>query len=188
MSGYWHDAKYTSVTALPGGSVVHDFPEPVDEGHVAVVFGGDESSVIEGTKDRVTYLLSQALEKLEEREASDPIPGDYLPEDTWYWPEEFDERPDFITRDGGTTWTPLCGKCGRDMQPLRNGNSMANWDCANYDAHGLSMALIWAEDWPDFDEDDYCEHGGLIDVDGTVSCNKCDWCNKCGEAHEMYED
>lgn len=155
MSGYWHDAKYTSVTALPGGSVVHDFPEPVDEGHVAVVFGGDESSVIEGTKDRVTYLLGLALEKLEHREASDPIPGDYLPEDTWYSPDpdEFDCRPEFITRDGGTTWTPLCGKCGRDMQPLR-GNSMANWECTNLTEHGLSMALIWAEDWPDYDPDE----------------------------------
>jgi len=25
----------------------------------------------------------------------------------------------------------------------------------------------------------YCTHGGLIDVDGTVSCQECDYCSRC---------
>lgn len=37
-------------------------------------------------------------------------------------------------------------------------------------------------------EDDYCEHGGLIDADGTVSCNKCDYCTKCEQVHETSDD
>lgn len=189
MSGYWHDANHTTVGTAPAGSMIRpDDDEPVGDGNIALTFAGDEVTVIEGEKDYLIGLLELALEKVRGTNPSDPIPGDYLPEDTWYWPEEFDERPDFITRDGGTTWTPLCGKCGREMRPLLNTNSSANWECINFDAHGLSLALIWAEDWPDFDEDDYCEHGGLIDADGTVSCTKCDYCTKCGQVHEMHEE
>jgi len=35
-------------------------------------------------------------------------------------------------------------------------------------------------DWLDADEGlTHCEHGGLIDADGTVSCEHCDWCPTC---------
>lgn len=154
MSAYWHDVNYTRVGTYPAGSLLPGYDEPVDEDCVALALAGDEVTVIEGKKAEVIALLQQAIDRLEERESTDLIPPDALPEDTWYWPEEFEDRPDFITTDGGETWTPLCGKCGRRMTPLRNGNSMANWECINYDAHGLSLALIWAEDWPDYEEEE----------------------------------
>lgn len=160
MSGYWHDANHTTVGTAPAGSMIRPGDDlPVDDGKIALFFDGDETTVIEGEKDYLIGLLELALEKVRATSHNDFIPGDFLPEDTWYWPEEHDGNPDFITRDGGTTWTPLCGKCGRGMEPLRNGNSMANFECTNYDEHGLSLALIWAEDWPDHDPDDEDEEG-----------------------------
>lgn len=70
-----------------------------------------------------------------------------------YWPEtEPIENADFVSHDNGETWHPLC-ECGREYEPLRR-NPWANFECTNYDAHcGLRMALIWAEDWPDYDDE-----------------------------------
>lgn len=34
--------------------------------------------------------------------------------------------------------------------------------------------------------DKFCAHGGLIDVDGTVSCERCDWC-PFDESVEEYQ-
>lgn len=154
MSGYWHDADCTTVGTAPAGSMIRPGDDlPVDDGKIALFFGGDETTVIEGEKDYLIGLLELALDKVKATNHNDPIPGDFLPEDTYYWPDEWEERPDFITRDGGETWTPLCD-CGRDLEPLR-GNSMANWECTNYDYHGrLQMVLIWAEDWPNYDPDE----------------------------------
>lgn len=153
MSGYWHDAYHTAVHTYPAGSVIGDFDAPVDAGNIAVSFAGDEVTVIEGEKDYLIGLLELALERVRERDTLDPIPGDFMPEGTYYWPDEWEERPDFITRDYGETWTPLCS-CGRDLEPLNNGNSMANWECTNYDEHGsLRLVLLFAEDWPDYDPD-----------------------------------
>lgn len=152
MSGYWHDANYTTVHTYPAGSVIGDFDAPVDAGNIAVSFAGDEVTVIEGEKDYLIGLLELALEKVRERDTLDPIGGDFLPEGTYYWPDEWEGRPDFITRDGGETWTPLCD-CGRDMTLPSSG--AVHWECTNYDFHGRRMlAMIWAEDWPNYDPDE----------------------------------
>lgn len=34
------------------------------------------------------------------------------------------------------------------------------------------------------EEQPTCQHGGLIDTDGTVSCNKCDYCADCKRVTE----
>ena len=184
MSGYWHDANYTTVEAHPSGSILHGFDgEPVADGNIALSFTGDESSVIEGEKDYLIGLLELALDKVRLRREHDPIGTDYLPEDTWYWPEEFEDWPDFITTDGGETWTPLCGKCGRRMEPLRNRNSQANWECTNYDEHGLSLALIWAEDWPDYEEEEYTEVDWRYEVaNGDTTLGFAEWVKHKKEA------
>lgn len=62
-----------------------------------------------------------------------------------YWPEE--GTPDFVSHDDEQTWTPLC--CDTEM--TRHFTTMSNWRC---DECG-TLHLIWAEDWPDYDEDDH---------------------------------
>lgn len=31
----------------------------------------------------------------------------------------------------------------------------------------------------DMNPPQYCKHAGLIDVDGSVSCDRCEWCVEC---------
>lgn len=69
----------------------------------------------------------------------------------YYWPEclEDDEVPSFVSHDDCETWTPLCDTgCGAEM--TYRFTPWTNWDCPRC---GMRY-LIWAEDWPDYDDEE----------------------------------
>ena len=92
--------------------------------------------------------------------------------DVYTWPEVLEEGdiPSFVSDTGEAgDWHPVCDDCGERLRPLRR-NPMANFECANYygnPEHGLvHLYLIWAEDWPDYEEPCDLVHDGY-DTDGS---------------------
>lgn len=68
-----------------------------------------------------------------------------------YWPEE--GQPEFVKFAGEQQWRPLC-RCGSVLRPHQT--SMTNYICES-DAHSSPpwmMYLIWAEDWPDYEDEE----------------------------------
>lgn len=75
-----------------------------------------------------------------------------------YWPEtEPIEDASFVSNDDGNTWTPLC--CGKPM--TYRFTPWSNWDCSECGVRHL----IWAEDWPNYEECELVLDGH--DTDGT---------------------
>lgn len=65
MSGYWHHTDSTATDIASAGVFVGKFDDPVDEGNIALLLAGDETSVVEGEQGQLLGMLRRAVEIVE---------------------------------------------------------------------------------------------------------------------------
>lgn len=66
-----------------------------------------------------------------------------------WWPEtEPLSEASFVSYDGAVTWIPLCDRCRSELT-----YAFTPWQSHRCDNCGWSY-LIWAEDWPDYDDEE----------------------------------
>lgn len=78
-------------------------------------------------------------------------------EDLWYWPEG--SNPSFVSETGEDgSWEPLCDRLTASGEPVHTEPTKMVYRStsgSNYDCPGCGTRhLIWAEDWPDYNEED----------------------------------
>lgn len=65
------------------------------------------------------------------------------------WPPE--GVAEFISEDGGTTWTPLCSECGSvQVYTVSTFTGTGSWECLTM-PFSHRRRILWAEDWPNYD-------------------------------------
>lgn len=76
----WIEERALTTEVVPSGSFIG--LDEVRRGNVAVVLGYDEIVVVEGDRDRMLPAFRQIVADLEAARWDDPVPADYLPDET----------------------------------------------------------------------------------------------------------